>query len=168
MIKTVTALIALALASTLVAGSIEPKTIRQSYSEEEYFKAGEIQLDAFGVYAHSSKSVSDHSLGGGLGANYFFTEYLGAGVDGYYLDSKSGQVAGSVIARYPIGHFAPYALVGGGGLIDSNQFRALGKAGAGVEYKFTPNLGLKADYTWNVVKDTESFGALRAGLSYSF
>lgn len=185
-----TLIITLAMAATALAGT-EVRTAQAT--DYEYYKTGEFQVDAFGVYAHTygggghpsyrgcrnqrdrdARDRAFHSrdndaFGGGVAANYFFTKYLGVGVDGYYLPEKSiGQVAGSIIARYPMGHFAPYAIVGGGGLIRSSQALALGKAGLGAEYKFTPNLGLKADYTWNIAQHSPNFGVARVGLSYNF
>lgn len=95
-------------------------------ADESYFGKG-LSLSGFGVYTRSEPQGFDHvfdsqfangDFGVGVGADYFFTEYIGVGADatinnldevkGSFLDSAS--VSG--ILRYPLGRFAPYALGG--------------------------------------------------------
>jgi len=62
---------------------------------------------------------------GGIAGNYFFTRYLGAGLQGYALgaDDIIGQTAGNLIFRYPIPgtRVAPYGFAGGGVLFNGSR-----------------------------------------------
>jgi hypothetical protein len=85
-------------------------------------------------------------------------------------DNTAGIIRGSFLARYPLDlvwtnvHLAPYAygIAGVGGLFSgyeglrsngSRRFsnRGLGDFGGGLEYRFTPHIGVFSEATWNVV-----------------
>jgi len=140
----------------------------------------------------------DHAWGGALDAKYFVHRYFGFGVQGFLLsvnqqdfngdeDSHAaGGVLGTFTLRFPIScsRFAPYVWVGGGGIwnggddfvntaarlqTDDNDGRAMGQFGGGFEIRFTPNIGLINDFSWNVVEGTHNnFGMARTGLNFSF
>lgn len=74
-----------------------------------------MSFDVFGLYAvKRAHGLYNDDFGGGLGFNYFFTKYLGFGVDGYVWDgSKDEEVyafSGNLIVRYPIEelHLSPF------------------------------------------------------------
>jgi hypothetical protein len=110
-----------------------------------------------------------------------------------------GAVLGTFTLRYPIPHsrLSPYlwggvgAIFGGGEsdkLIDKGGgfagFEAfenfetqhsdfstelMGQFGGGLEFRFTPYIGLTSDFSWNVIdKSKSNFGMARAGLNFAF
>jgi opacity protein-like surface antigen len=69
----------------------------------------------------------DDVFGGGVDVKYFWSRYLGAGLEGVGLAAKTNFAGGglaTITARYPLGRFAPYA-TGGIGFIDggSTEFK---------------------------------------------
>jgi hypothetical protein len=143
---------------------------RTCYSHDgDKYNANELQLDMFGTYNHAIGNFDDifenswrHGRwGGGVGMNYFFTKYLGFGVDTFF--QKNGHffnnVTGNLFARMPIGNsgFAPY-IFGGAGWNDGSTVpggshsidQLTADGGVGIEYRFNPHLGIFTDvrYTW--------------------
>src|SRR3984893_1046323 len=62
----------------------------------------------------------DNTWGGGVDVKYFFSRYLGVGLEGLGLAAKTNFAGGGVATltfRYPFGRFAPYVW-GGAGFID--------------------------------------------------
>ena len=164
----------LALAATGIAGQPVAGKDFKTPAPEPCFKDVELQLDLFGSYTNPvSRSSHSDGFGGGLGVNYFFTRYLGAGVSGNVFD---GGVHGvwntdaSLIARYPLelGTFclAPYILAGGG-LQANGTTTGSWHAGGGLEWRATPQIGVFGEgrYTW--AEDNDSATA-RVGLRFVF
>lgn len=167
----------------------QPKDIPPVYC----FNAGELQFDVFGVYQDGNAlshagNVRDHGWGGGIGVNYFFTRYIGIGAEGYWVAAKHNDrasrdddnttfhnVNGSLIFRLPIDALclAPYAYVGGGAVMDGDQW-AVAFGGVGLEYRVIPNkLGLFIDARWNYYGDRYDAGdqnnfTSRAGVRWVF
>jgi opacity protein-like surface antigen len=110
-------------------------------------------------------------------------------------DFFGSTVTGNVILRYPLDvrfpgfHLAPYIFGGVGGVFNSNNAftRAatfghaqalnrrntddefLGDAGAGLEYRFTPHIGLFSDFRYNFVNQSKNnFMTTRFGLRFAF
>ncbi len=90
-----------------------------SQAAEPWYRDHEWNLDLFGTYAfpfHSYRGDQylgvDHAWGGGLGVNYMFNRYLGAGVEGYGLAAADaiGQAAANLIFRYPVPGYSFRAL----------------------------------------------------------
>jgi hypothetical protein len=125
-------------------------------------------------------------LGFGVEGN-FFNEVPG--------DFCGSTVTGNVILRYPLDirfpgfHLAPYAFGGVGGIFNQNntftriatvghadvlsrsntQDEVLGDGGLGLEYRFTPHLGLFSDIRYNVVnRSKNNYLSTRFGLRYAF
>jgi len=146
----------------------------------------------------NDRIVGDDVFGGGLGFNYFFTRWLGIGAETTLFDTEGdvlGTTAVNIILRAPIADsgLAFYGFAGAGVTfnaddLDSDDFdgardRAeddddandsddvlfLGHAGAGIEYRFNPNVGIFTDarYTW-LETDNSDFGLIRAGLRFVF
>ncbi|MGI8889444.1 MAG: hypothetical protein ACR2G0_01495 [Chthoniobacterales bacterium] len=165
----------------------------------DLFRDREWNFDLFGSYAftatraHDDKYLGvDHAFGGGIDVNYMFCRYLGVGAEGYGLaaDGGIGQASGNMIFRYPIpgSNFAPYAYAGGGvifngsrveNLVDrgrsigsirgNSDAQGVGQLGAGFEVRFTPNVGIINDFSWNVVNgDHNNFGTVRSGVRFAF
>jgi hypothetical protein len=110
-------------------------------------------------------------------------------------DFFGSTVTGNVILRYPLDlkfpglHLAPYAFGGVGGLFNENntftrvatfgnQHRlnrrdsddeVMGDAGVGLEYRFTPHIGLFSDARYNFVDGPKNnFMLTRFGIRYAF
>lgn len=136
------------------------------------FKDQEWQLDLFGAYIDGNAldhagPWQDHGFGGGVGINYFFSRYIGIGIEGTALYGRENRQHddrgrhevnnpkhvpiysgnGSLIFRLPIDHacLAPYAYIGGGISVDGDQW-ASGFGGVGLEYRVVPQkVGLFID-----------------------
>jgi Outer membrane protein beta-barrel domain len=110
-------------------------------------------------------------------------------------DFFGSTVTGNAIFRYPLDikyptlHLAPYAFAGVGGLFNSNntftrvatfgnahrlnrsntEDEVLGDFGGGLEYRFTPHIGLFSDVRFNLVDGPKNnFLSTRFGLRYAF
>ena len=47
--------------------------------------------------------------------------------------------------------------------------RVFGQAGAGLEIRLTPHIGVMSDFSWNVVDGPENnFGMVRSGVTFAF
>jgi hypothetical protein len=144
-----------------------------------FFRANELDLGAFATYAtrfgsqSDTRGIGNHAWGGGVDAAYFPLLYAGFRVQGGFInitpgDRMAGIIKGDAIFRYPLDlvwpnfHLAPYGIGGVGGLIGgydglSNtggqhiRSQVLGDFGGGLEYRFTPHIGVFGETTWNVV-----------------
>jgi hypothetical protein len=146
-----------------------------------YFRANEWDLSVFATYAKGvggdiNRGLGEHAWGGGLGGAYFPWLYAGFRIQGSVVDVSrhddvAGFVTGDFLLRYPLDlvwpsvHLAPYAFAGVGGLFSDlgNNFdrfgfhhhgsdnRVLGDFGGGLEYRFTPLVGLFTEASYNVV-----------------
>jgi hypothetical protein len=110
-------------------------------------------------------------------------------------DFFGSTVTANVILRYPLDtkfpgfHLAPYAFGGIGGLFNQNNTftrvatlghaaqlnrrntddEVLGDGGVGLEYRFTPHIGLFSDIRYNLVNQSKNnFLSTRFGLRYAF
>lgn len=149
--------------------------------EDSLFRAHETSLDLFGSVSvgqetinHISKDrVRDNGrIGGGIGVNHFFTRNLGIGGDAYtenaahsFVDSASANL----ILRIPIDsiRLAPYAYGGGGYEFDSRELW-FGQAGAGLELRFTKEVGIFADARYVFTDGAKDLGVGRVGIRLSF
>ena len=194
-----------ALAATGYAGPAETSSGKdlqqQSYSAPatDFYRDKEWNIDLFATRADTYNSYRndqylgvDHAYGGGIDANYMFTRYLGAGLEGYALDGNDaiGQASANFIFRYPIPgtRFAPYGYAGGGVLFngshidraidnghspeavrDRSDAEGVGQVGAGFEIRFTPHIGLINDYSYNLVNGPDNnYGLIRSGIRFAF
>jgi hypothetical protein len=192
------------LAATGFAGPAETssgKEMQQTYTApaEQFYADREWNFDLFGLRADTFNEYRndrylgvDHGYGGGLGLNYMFTRYLGAGLEGYAIDADDvvGQASANLIFRYPIPNtrFAPYGYVGGGVLFNGSEVRrnvtngnspasirrnsdaeGMGQFGAGFEVRITPRIGVINDYSYNLVNGPDNnFGLVRSGIRFAF
>lgn len=139
------------------------------------FRDTEFQIDTFysGFFGGRNTNFGTGS-GGGIGLNYFFAKYFGIGYEGsVYSNQGSAQwlpISGNFFIRYPICslNLAPYVMVGGGGTWnESGHGTGFGNVGAGVEYRFTDNIGIFADGRY-YYGGTDNVANLRSGLRISF
>jgi hypothetical protein len=137
------------------------------------FEANEWQLDLFSATVIDDDG--DAFAGGGLAVNYFLTEYLGLGVEGYWFDGDDDwmhNANGMLILRYPFQEYciAPY-VYGGGGVQANGTNQGVGFVGGGVEWKAYENIGLFADGRWSWVEhfdESDGHVTIRGGLRFYF
>jgi hypothetical protein len=152
-----------------------------------YYRANEWSLGAFGTYDASfgnRRAIGDHAWGGGLALDYFPWLYIGFGLEGSLVntipkDRVAHQVDGNLILRYPLDlmipnfHLAPYGYAGVGGLFEhisgDRHGRVLGNFGGGLEYRFTPHIGIFSEAGYELVDDAKNnFMQVNFGLKYAF
>ena len=155
--------------------------LRYDEDPNDLYRANEFSLDLFGTDALDKYTVShpsedrirhDSRLGLGVGLNYFLIRYVGVGVDAYSEDTKHSfvdNVSGSLIGRLPIGNtgLAPYAFGGGGHQFDPIDAN-FGHVGAGLEFRFTRNIGIFVDARWVWTDRDKDYGLGRAGVRFAF
>jgi len=138
------------------------------------FRANELQLDASavgGFYNHGRSG-----WGGGVGINYFFTKFIGIGVEqdvvGRRHEAAEWVTAGNLFIRYPICaiNLAPYAMVGGGtGYGEGRRGHGFGHVGGGLEYRFTNNIGIFTDARFVYSSEEPKSAVLgRTGVRFAF
>jgi len=146
------------------------------------FRAHEWQIDAStvgaaGVYNGQSKQ----GLGGNWGVNYFFTKYLGVGIDDSVGSVRNAGFSGfdglqagdslqaDLLLRYPLcaWNLAPYVMVGGGGRWGPAS-QGDGNAGGGIEWRVLEHAGLFADCRWLYGSAGLSMALPRVGIRVNF
>jgi len=148
------------------------------------YAAQEVSLDLFASYINPEGEFDDlfdtnirHGFwGGGVGLNYFFTQYIGLGAD-FNISSKPDdltlmdQVTGDVVARLPIGNsgLAPY-LIGSGGRAMSPNYSWVYGGGVGLEMRVNPTTGFFSDarFLWSERSTEDNRLLLRAGVRVVF
>ena len=155
--------------------------LAQASSHADLYRARELSLDAFGTASLGEYSLNhlsgtrvrhDTKIGAGLGVNYFINRYIGIGADVYSEDTKGNFVdsaEANVVLRLPLGQsgFAPYAFGGGGRQFDLSRVW-FGQFGAGLEYRFTPHVGLFLDARLVIPDEVKEYGVARLGLRFAF
>lgn len=151
-------------------------------ADDSRFHKNEWQIDsstvgAAGVY----KGQGKQALGGNLGVNYFFTKYLGIGIDNSVGSIRNAGLSGfsglqggyslqaDLLLRYPIAawNLAPYLMVGGGASWGPSS-QGDGNVGGGVEWRLLPHVGFFADCRWLYGDQGLSVALPRVGLRLSF
>ena len=153
--------IVLATAATSFAGQAVSKKVVVP-AETCRFHSNEWQIDSSTVgLLGNSGGQSKEGLGGNLGVNYFFSKFVGIGVDNSVGSERNTGQSGfdglqafdslqaNLLLRYPIcaWNLAPYAMLGGGATWGPTS-QGDGNVGGGLEYRFMSNLGLFADCRW--------------------
>jgi hypothetical protein len=156
-------------------------TTSSSSDTFDLYPANQLSLDGFGTISEGEHTIEHitsqnvkHGARGGVGAgvNYFITRYIGIGADAY-SENTSGpfvdNASGNLILRVPLGEsgFAPYVYGGGGYQFDSLKAGFI-QAGAGMEFRFTPHIGLFTDARFVLPNKSSFFGVGRAGLRIAF
>lgn len=174
------ALSSVSFAGTTYVSSKEYKPVEPiAPVQPQCFRDTELQLDFFYSYTDFRHGSQYHDgNGGGVGVNYFFHRYFGIGLSGNVLGGRAHgvwQPSVDLILRYPLeigNHFciAPYVFGGGGGQFDDKKSGTL-NAGAGIEYRVTPHVGLFVEgrYTWTLGRpNNNAFDQGRAGVRFAF
>jgi len=170
------------MTSAVFAGSADKKVIVAP--QQDLFRAGEVQLDAFvagaagkfggpGVPGSGNRTVT--GMGGGLGLSYFFTRCFAIGLDDT-LGGLNGSgntfnnLQGNLIARIPIEslHLAPYAIAGGGATWGNSNTQGNGNVGGGLEYRVNRGFGIFADSRYLYGNRCLNQSLTRAGLRFIF
>lgn len=111
----------------------------------------------------------DGALGGGVLAEYFFTENFG--IEGSYgvyaIEPTHHEFDLNLVARYPMKDhcWAPYLLLGGGYSVNSENDWNFG-VGGGVEAHITGNIGAFADGSYRWRDGETNFTLIRLGLKF--
>jgi hypothetical protein len=143
-----------------------------------FFRANELDIGVFATYDKgvgdlSSVGIGEHGWGGGVDVAYFPWLYGGFRFQGSALnitsaDQTAGIVTYDAVLRYPLDlvapnfHLAPYGFAGVGGLLGGidgyNQngnlrtdSRFLGHFGGGLEYRFTPHIGIFSEAAYDLI-----------------
>jgi hypothetical protein len=151
------------------------------YDASDLYRAKEVDVDVFGTAAvgkytidHLSGNRLRHNsrLGAGMGVSYFFNRNVGISGDAYsentshsFVDSASANL----VVRFPLGTsgFSPYVFGGGGYQFDAVE-TAFVQAGAGIEYRFNPHVGMFVDARGVLPDKTKYFGVGRLGMRFAF
>ena len=147
----------------------------------EMFRDSELSYEAFGLGTvneytldHlSGRRIEHHGrLGAGAGLEYFFIKYVGVEVEAFSTSTHHSFVddlGGNLVLRLPIANtgLAPYAFGGGGHLFDPAP-GTYADGGAGVEYRFTPAVGLFVDGRYVTTDRVGNYGMGRFGVRFSF
>jgi len=164
----------------LAAGSASAEH-GMKYDQSELYRANEVSLDLFGT-ASIGKYTIDHlsgsrirhnsTLGAGVGMSYFFTRTIGIAGEAYSENTKHALVdnaSSSVVFRFPLGEsgFAPYIFGGGGYQFDSAK-AWFAQGGAGLEYRFSPQIGMFLDGRMVLPDKTKYYGVARLGMRFAF
>ncbi len=147
----------------------------------DYYRAKEIDADAFGSVSFGKYTI-DHlsgarvrhnaNFGLGSGLSYFLTRNLGIGAD-IYSENKTGALIDSasmnMTLRLPLGQsgFAPFVYGGGGKQFDMVH-AWFAQVGAGMEYRFTPLVGVFMDSRWVLPDHASYYGVVRLGVRFAF
>jgi hypothetical protein len=171
----------LMLAAKSVLGADNINNDQTPRDEGGLYRSGEFSVDAFGTASLGEYSLEhltgrrvkhNTRLGAGVGLNYFFTQNFGVGAEVYSENTKGNFVdsgSANLILRLPLGQsgFAPYAFGGGGYQFD--MVNALfAQVGAGMEYRFSRQVGLFVDARWVLPDETKYYGVARLGLRFAF
>ena len=125
---------------------------------------------AFGLFGGAIFDRDSDSLGGGVLAEYFFTEVIGiqGSYGAYATSSEHHAFDASLVLRAPIRSLclAPYALVGGGYSVNSTSEGNF-HAGGGVDLRLDSCVGIFADgaYHWANAGD---YTIVRLGVKIPF
>lgn len=179
---TLIALASLALGTFAQAGPYA-MTSPQPYAQQstmECFGAG-WDLSFFGAYATPDADY-DSGWGGGLGADYFFTKYVGVGADAMWLavsnetnnsDLNVGNYMFNAKFRLPFEVttgicLAPYVSAGVGFFdTDQSDCEWMGRLGVGLEARFDAlhGVGVFGEWDYNMPGgDLEDYQLVRAGI----
>jgi hypothetical protein len=170
--------------STTTTASESEAVTKDNGSHDEQpdlYRSNELSVDVFGTASLGQYNIEhpsnqrvrqDTKFGAGAGLNYFITRYIGIGAEAYsenttgtFIDSASANL----MLRLPLGQsgFAPYILGGGGHQFDQTDFW-FGQAGGGMEYRFSPNVGVFLDARAVWPNETKNYGVARLGLRFAF
>ncbi len=149
------ALSAIALSTAAFAGAPMVDSKDKVIMPEPCIKDMEFQIDAFGSYTDTRGGGNGDGFGGGLALNYFFTRFVGVGIESNVTGGGDTRwdLGGRLLVRYPIDDLClvPYAFVAGGVVTGNGDTEGAIGVGGGLEYRVVAQkLGIFAEgrYTW--------------------
>ncbi len=168
-------------AKSVLGEETTTNTQAQASNRGDYYRARELSLDAVGTASLGEYDINhlsntrvrhDTRLGAGLGINYFINRYIGIGGDVYSEDTRGNFInsaEANLILRLPLGQsgFAPYAF-GGGGRQFAMAREWFGQFGVGMEYRFTPHVGVFLDARLVLPNEVKEYGVARFGMRFAF
>jgi len=151
------------------------------YDSADKYRPSELSVDAFGTASlgkysieHISNTRIRHNtrLGAGVGISYFINRNIGIGGEVYSEDTNGSLIdsaSANLILRFPLGQsgFAPYVFGGGGHQFDMAKLWFI-QLGAGMEYRFPPQIGAFVDARYVLPDETKYYGVARLGLRFAF
>lgn len=177
------------MGARLQAGDISSLSLQSTNSttlnmldanSDEIYRNMELNIQAFGM-----GSINDHGRnpfnaseygrhaqwGGGGALEFFFLRYVGVEGEAWSTSTHHSFVndaGGNLVLRLPIGTsgFAPY-IFGGGGHEWEPVETGYGDAGAGLEFRFTPWIGIFADARFVATVHANNYGMGRLGVTFS-
>ncbi|MDB6075505.1 MAG: hypothetical protein JWO89_3145 [Verrucomicrobiaceae bacterium] len=170
-------LLAAALSTSAFAGTSysgkSSKMVQPTTPEPACFAPG-WDVGVFGS-ALISHNGNDVFAGGGVTAEYFFTEMLGiqTNYSVYNTQSEHHQFDGDLVLRFPIHSacIAPYLMAGGGFSTNSDQQGDF-NAGAGIEARFgamkKTGVFLDGAYHFHTGNNDRDFTIARLGVKFVF
>lgn len=136
------------------------------------FRAGEIQIESFGIMDLPDLTGSPE-WGVGVGVGYYITRGLGVSIQGisYAQDEWGGAVVDQgnlrVNFRAPLwDRVAPTAYVQGIHNFDRSEWGA--GAGGGLELRFTKNIGIFGETGVDITTEGRNNWTTKAGFRFSF
>lgn len=131
-------------------------------------------LSLFGAYLMPDNDAYTDEFGGGIGLEYFWSEYFGVSA-AYALFATTPEihhVTADLVLRYPIrpACIAPYIL-GGGGIHSNSETEGIGRVGGGIDVQIPAlnNHGFFADYVYTFGGgDLGDFQTVRLGVKFNF
>jgi hypothetical protein len=153
--------------------SLSQSLLANAADNELLYKAGEFQVDIFGL-GSEQRITASKSLGAGVGLNYFVSRNIGLGVEAFSYNTGHAtvdQVGLNLIGRIPLtkfSGFAPYFMFGSGYNIEIDEYNV--NAGGGLEYRLFKNIGAFSDirtYT-STTKGNDVSLLARVGVRLSF
>lgn len=152
------------------AAIAEAAAAKSTVSYSQRYRAREFSIATYATLDLESVIGGDAQYGGGVGLDYFITRGLGLGLRAEAQDTKGGfidQFGPRLTVRAPLwDRVAPYGYVQGIFNLDRDDWRV--GTGAGVEWRFTKNLGAFAEAGAEMDLDGRSRLRTAAGLRLSF
>lgn len=145
------------------------------------YKANELNFSFFGTGTVGDDTLRrpsgdrikrDGRLGAGLGIQYFPHRNIGLEAEGYTENTGHHFVDNvdlNLILRFPLWNsgVAPYLIGGAGRQIDP-IYQWTFNMGGGVEWRFSPHVGIFVDGRYVIADETDEYGLGRAGLRVGF
>ena len=140
-----------------------------------YFGPG-LTVNPFGLYLAPDADRADDTFGGGFSFDYFFSRNIGVSASAAWADPGTDEVWHNytidLVLRAPIDslNLAPYVLVGGGAILEDDS-EILGRAGVGLDLRFSESFGIFGDWIYNFPGgsgDLEDYQMIRVGVKFGF
>lgn len=122
------------------------------------------------VFTTKNEAAIHGGFGGaGAAANFFLTNWLGAGVEGQWLQGREscGTTLATLTARLQKDANAYYVFGGTGVQFDEHHSQTIGELGIGMEHRIAAGAGLFGDVAW-MFGAQENAAVFRGGFRWSF